>query len=722
MIAVAALTLGIAIACGLPVAHTLRASSEQFQDPSSQYERANAAIASATGRTPYFGVYVLLRSDSPIPGRQPALRAETYLISLLSHQRGFQGSMQHSAARAPKLLSRDKRETAVLAAFATPAESVAAVSHTRARMGSPAARALIAGAQIRFGGPDLTFDELDRRTVADLQRVELLALPVLALIAFWVFGGIVAAVLPLLVAGLAILLSFAALRLLDQATGISVFALNVVSGLGLGLGIDYSLLMVRRFREELARRRDVRAAVAGTLQTAGRTVILSALSVSTALLALLVFPLQFLRSMGIGGALTAFSAGMVAVTLLPAALVVLGHNVDAFAPPRLAAGRSSSNSTSQAWRRIAANVMRRPTLTATATCVALLIVAAPAMHLRLTAPSANLLPASAESRLVEARLAKDFAPNPAATATVVLPGSSAAGSSAGSRKRFDRMLGSLARGRADIGTPSYLGAGTWEITLALPGSPYASANLRLIERIGLHARTAGALVGGLSAFFIDQRAAIASHLPLALVLLALVTSGFLFIISGSLILPVKAFAMNLLTAAAGAGLLVVIFQEGHLAGLLGFTPVGGLEESNLIFLLVVAFALSTDYEVLLLSRIKESRDSGLQNTDAIAAGLQGSGGLITAAALLFCVAVGAFATSELFYVKQFGVGAALTVAIDASVVRVLLVPALMALLGDWNWWSPRPLRRLHRRIGMTESALSASAGARIASDMPGRSS
>lgn len=720
MIAISALTLGIAIAFGLPVVHALRASSKQFQDPSSQYERTNAAIESATGRTPYFGVYVLLRSDSPIPGRQPALRAETYLVSLLSHQRGFQRSMQYSATRAPELLARDKRETAVLAAFATPDESVAAVSHARARLGSPAARALLAGVQIRFGGPDLTFDELDRRTVAELQRVELLALPVLALIAFWVFGGVVAAVLPLLVAGLAILLSFAALRLLDQATGISVFALNVVSGLGLGLGIDYSLLMLRRFREELARRRDVRAAVASTLQTAGRTVILSALSVSTALLALLVFPLQFLRSMGIGGALTAFSAGMVAVTLLPAALVVLGHNVDALAPPRLATGRSSSSG--EAWRRIAASVMRRPALTATATCLALLVAAAPAVHLRLTAPSANLLPASAESRLVEARLSKDFAPNPAATATVVLPASSAAGPSMRSRERFDRMLVSLAHGRAEVGTPSYLGAGTWEITLAFSGSPYSPANLHLIERIGSHARSAGALVGGLSAFFVDQRAAIASHLPLALVLLALVTSGFLFVISGSLILPVKAFAMNLLTAAAGAGLLVVIFQEGHLAGLLGFTPVGGLEESNLIFLLVVAFALSTDYEVLLLSRIKESRDSGLQNTDAVAAGLQASGGLITAAALLFCVAVGAFATSELFYVKQFGLGAALTVAIDASVVRVLLVPALMALLGDWNWWSPRPLRRLHRRIGMTESALSASAAAPIAADMPGRSS
>jgi uncharacterized membrane protein YdfJ with MMPL/SSD domain len=219
----------------------------------------------------------------------------------------------------------------------------------------------------------------------------------------------------------------------------------------------------------------------------------------------------------------------------------------------------------------------------------------------------------------------------------------------------------------------------------------------------------GALVGGPTAAFVDQKAAIASHVPLTLLILALVTGGFLFLMTGSLVLPFVALAMNLLTVAVGAGVLVLVFQDGHLSSLLGFSPIGGLEESNLVLLFVVAFALSTDYGVFLFARIKEAHDDGLETRDAVAQGLERTGRLVTAAALLFCVAIGAFATSHIFFVKQLGVGAALAVAIDATLVRALLVPAIMGYLGERTWWAPRPMRRLHARIGLRESGLAESA-------------
>ncbi len=206
-----------------------------------------------------------------------------------------------------------------------------------------------------------------------------------------------------------------------------------------------------------------------------------------------------------------------------------------------------------------------------------------------------------------------------------------------------------------------------------------------------------------TAWFVDQKAAIAAHAPLALAILALVTGGFLFLMTGSLVLPLVALAMNLLTVAVGAGLLVLIFQEGHFSSLLGFTPIGGLEESNLVLLFVVAFALSTDYGVFLFARIKEAHDDGLATRDAVAVGLERTGRLITAAALLLCVAIGAFVTSDIFFIKQLGVGAALAVAIDATVVRALLVPALIGTLGERSWWAPKPLRRLHARVGLREA-------------------
>ncbi|HYM53897.1 MAG TPA: MMPL family transporter, partial [Solirubrobacteraceae bacterium] len=579
-------------------------------------------------------------------------------------------------------------------AFATRARSADAVDRVRPEL---------AGSGVRLGGNDVAFSELNKRTASDLQRAETFAFPILLLLSFWVFRGLVAAALPLLVGGFAIVITFLLLRLIDQFMGLSIFAVNLVTGVGLGLGIDYSLIVLSRYREELAGGADTRTAIARTMQTAGRTVLYTSLTVAGALASMLVFPLRFLYSMGVGGALVALSAGTVALVVLPAVLVALGPRIDALAPARLQrnAARSAQATEQGAWFRLARAVMRRPGLVALLTGAALMVVALPSLRLQLAPADAHVLPASSQARQVAEALTRDFTVDGSQTVTMVVraPGGVGARTVAAVARRAQLT----AAGRASVAPPRYVGRGVWEIELLPSGRDGAPANQRLIARLRALGRPPTLLVGGATAGFVDQKAAIAAPTPLALVILALVTGGFLFLMTGSLVLPFVALVMNLLTVAVGAGLLVLVFQDGHLSSLLGFSPIGGLEESNLVLLFIVAFALSTDYGVFLFARIKESHDDGQPTREAVARGLERTGRLVTAAALLFCVAIGAFVTSDVFFIKELGFGAALAVAIDATVVRALLVPALMGRLGERTWWAPRLLRRLHAWVGLREA-------------------
>ncbi len=694
----------IATVIGLPVTGMLGSSAQDFEDPASQYERTNAAIQAATGQNPYYNVVVLLRSRHELRTGTATADEVGTLAPLLAGQHGFQRVLDYSATHSRALLSRDGRETDVLAAYANATDATTAIARVRAALEKPPANAKLAGVGVRFGGYALTSQELNERTTSDLGRAELLAFPFLLALSFWFFRGLVAALLPLLVGGFAIVLAFMGLRLIDQFTPISVFALNLVSGMGLGLGIDYSLFVLYRYREELAGGADAHEALERTLRTVGRTVLFSCLTVAAAMTSLLVFPIRFLSSMGIGGAVVVLCGGAVSLLVLPAVLFVLGPRVNALSPAWLQrrAARTARAATDGGWWRLAHGVVRRPAPVALVSALVLLAAAIPALGLQFTSPGANLLPASAESRQVESALAENFPANAGEATEIVFRGPRS------SAQRLAAAAAGTAGRLASLSTPVYLGRGTWDIALLPHGSPYSNVQQRLLGRLRALVRAGGtpnALVGGASAFFVDQKSAIASHIPLALAILLSLTAGFLFLMTGSVTIPIKALVMNMLSVSVAVGLQVLIFQDGHLSGPLGFTPLGGLEESSLVLMLVVAFALATDYEVFVIARIKEAHDDGLGDREAIALGLERTGRIVTAAALLFCVAIGALSTSQLFFTKQLGLGAALAVAVDASIVRALLVPSLMALMGKWNWWAPRWLKRLHASVGLEERDL-----------------
>jgi uncharacterized membrane protein YdfJ with MMPL/SSD domain len=413
-----------------------------------------------------------------------------------------------------------------------------------------------------------------------------------------------------------------------------------------------------------------------------------------------VFPLRFLYSMGVGGVICALTAALVSLTLLPAILAALGPRVNALSPRRWQAAlhREASDVRGGFWYRLSQAVMRRPVPFAAGAAALLIAVGLPFLGIKFTGVDAGVLPRDHSARVVDDALNREFPGNRSNPIYV------AARAGDGERATIERYAARLGRLPGVVGKPRVTPAeGLYRIDLVGRGQPLGERAKELVRDVRAVDAPVPVRVGGQSAGFLDQQKALGDSLPLAVVILATTTLVILFVMTGSVVLPVKALLMNVLTLSAAFGLLVLIFQDGHLEGLLGFESQGALESSQPVLLFAVAFGLSTDYGVFLLTRIKEAHDRGAPNEEAVALGLERTGRIVTFAAVLFVIAIGAFATSEIIFIKQLGVGTALAVLIDATIVRALLVPSLMRLLGDRNWWAPRPLARLHRRIGLSES-------------------
>lgn len=688
---VAAMTVAFVIlagAIGGPLPGLLKAKDD-FDDPGSQSAAAVAAIRDATGADAAPGVIAIV----PTPGGARSASAATAVDAARERLASTPGVARVDPPTGPGVTAADGSSAMLAATLSADADAADVVD---------AVETSFAGTDVLLGGGAVTQEQVGGQVQTDLARAELLVMPLLFVLALLVFRSPVAALLPVLVGGATVMGAFLALRAVDAAAlDMSVFALNLVTGLGLGLAVDYSLLMVSRFREELAGGAAPRVAVATTVRTAGRTVVFSALTVAAALAALLVFPQTFLRSMGVAGIAVPFAAALISLTLLPALLALLGHRVDALTPARWRRREPTAGELpATRWYRLARWVLARPVRVALVTGGALLALGAPFLGVRFQAVDATVLPTQHSARQVADVLVRDYGGDRSSPIVMAVH----AGPGQGGQVAEFRLLVMSASGDAEVSPARDLGAGVWRIDVAPRGSALSDATQGLVEDLRALGTPLRVDVGGQTARFLDQQDVLAARIPWGLALICGTTFVLLFLMTGSVVLPVKAIALNALTISATFGLLVLIFQDGNLEGLLAFTSQGALEATQPVLLFAVAFALSTDYGTFLLARIQEARDAGAAGDEAVAVGLARTGRIVTAAAVLLMTAIGAFATSEIVFIKLVGVGTALAVLIDATVVRAFLVPALMGLLGRANWWAPSWMRAIHGRVGIHEEA------------------
>jgi RND superfamily putative drug exporter len=553
---------------------------------------------------------------------------------------------------------------------------------------------------------------------------ESIAIPITMIVLIWVFGSLVAALLPLAVGLSAIIGTMAVLRGLAVFTDVSIYALNMTTAMGLALAIDYSLFVVSRYREETAHGSASDAAVRRTMQTAGRTVLFSALTVGLSLAAMLVFPVYFLRSFAYAGLAVVGLATLAALVLLPALLTLLGPRVDALdlrAGIRRLLRRSAPAPRpleQSFWYRFATAVMRRALPVAFLVTAVLVLLGLPFTQAHFAYPDDRVLPTSAQAHQVGDDLRSGFGSNASSTIFVVAPDigsrTDAVGGYAAQLSRLDGVTavdsaaGTYADGTAAApANPSMTKDGATYLAVHSNTDPQATAAKDLLSRVEATPAPWPTLTGGQTADNRDSLDALAGALPYALIWIAVALFTVLFLFTGSVVLPLKALVLNTLSLSATFGAMVWIFQDGHLAGLFpDLTTTGYLVPTMPLLMFCVAFGLSMDYEVFLLSRIREawleSGRTAADNTHAVAVGLGRTGRIVTAAALLMAIVFAAIAKSGISFMMMFGTGLALAVLMDATVVRATLVPACMRLAGSWNWWAPAPLARLHRRIGLTE--------------------
>jgi RND superfamily putative drug exporter len=640
-----------------------------FQDPNSDSSRAYKELRDATGLRPIPEVELLVAPRNGAPG--PAIATAARELRTVPGV-----ARVVTPAADPALVSTDGSKAIVLGFLSSDVNDISEVgTAVKDRFaGDPA---------VSVGGAAVTVDELTKTTQDDLKRIELFALPLLLLISFVVFRGLVAALLPVVVGALSILTTLLLLNALTTVMDIDTFAINIVTGLGLGLAIDYSLFLVTRFREELEQRDAVEASLVATTAAIGRMVVFSGMTVAVSLISLCIFPQRFLYSIGIGGALVALSSAAVCLLFLPALLALLGERVNALAPVPMQGVPSERR-----WFAIARFALTHPVSVAICAIALMVVAGLPFLRVELTQANAKILPKDASARQVDDAIQQNFASDPADRIVVVA-------SNRGVAQAAVRDLSGETTVTATQG-PVRLANGIYRVDAQLGVEPFSDEALDTVRQARSQRWARDALIGGAPAELVDQRHSLGAHLPWALGFIVISTALLLFVMTGSAVLPIIALAMNTLTVSVAFGVLVFVFQDGRLEGLLDYTSQGALDTSMPILLFAVAFGLSTDYGVFLLQRIGEARRDHETEDGAIAAGIVGSGRVITAAAILFAVAMGAFAFSELVYVKEVAIGAAVAVLVDAMIVRAFLLPAILGLFGEWAWWSPKWLMRAAR--------------------------
>ena len=676
-----------------------------FDNAKSESSIAANLVSTKLGRDTA-DVVILIRNPN-VTVDNPAYRLAVAQVEANVPQSDVRNIASYWSTNSPAFVSEDRHTTylAITETNTDAAVNIAAYDPLKA----DAARA---GYTVQVGGQEALNAEITDQVKADIAKAESLSMPILLILLVFVFGSVVSALLPLLIGGIAIIGAFTALKVISLATDVSIFSINIVTIMGLGLAIDYGLFMVSRFREELRSGESVQSAVVRTMTTAGRTVAVSAVTIAVSLAGLLIFPQTFLRSMGFGGIAAVMIAALGAITVLPALMAVLGHRVDAWSVRpllrRIGLGRTPEAALAHDqgfWYRWANTVMRRPVGFMLATVAILLVLATPFLHVSFGGVDARVLPASSESRQVSDAMIREFPGGAAQPIRAVLtldqPITSAAGQTAVSR------YVSEARGIPGVGEAAISQARgqTAAVDIAFQGQaldPGAKAIVHQVRALPQPAGITDVHVGGYTAEVVDRLADLGSRLPWMALIVALATFVLLFLAFGSVVVPIKAIAMNILSMAATFGVVTWIFQDGHLASLLNFTPTGTIDATQPILVFAVVFGLSMDYEVFLLSRIREQYDRTGDNRLAVATGLQRTGRIITSAALLLMVVIGAFSTSSVTFIKLIGVAMFFGILIDSTIVRSVLVPATMRLLGDANWWAPAPLRGFYRRYGLRE--------------------
>ncbi|MYQ41330.1 putative drug exporter of the RND superfamily [Streptomyces sp. LamerLS-316] len=624
--------------------------------------------------------------------------------------------------REPALASRDGRTALIsLRLLGGEREAAGAAQDIRREVAAGTGPLTVSAAGRAAAKRDL--EEQSRR---DLVRAELIAAPLVLIILVRVFGNLLSALLALSVGGIAVVGTLALLHALTAFTQVSLFAVNLTTALGFGLAVDYGLFIITRHREELAAGRDVREAVLVSVRTAGRTVFFSALTVALSMAALLVFPLYFLRSLAYAGISVAALAGLTAVLVLPVCLLVAGDRVRGrrgAPPPGAAPEGAGAGRGGGFFHRTARTVMRRPLLTVLLVAPALLCLAAPFQRVEFGLPDDRALPASSPVHRATDVVREEFDTRATAMASIVLPGLTDPASTslaAYARQvsltphvvRVDTATGSYAGGALKAPpTPSsarFSGAhGRW-LSVVTDAEPFSAEGGELVDALRSVPAPVPALVGGDAAALVDTTAAVGARLVPAAAIIVLVVLTLLFLFTGSVLIPVKALVLNLLSLTATFGAIVHVFQEGHLRALVGDFQVTGTTDTLLpVLMFCIAFGVSMDYEMFLLSRIMEEHRRTGDTTTAVAFGLERTGRLFTAAALVLAITMAAMATSGLTPLKLLGVGLTLAVVLDATLVRMLLVPAIMKLAGRANWWCPTPLRHLHARFGVSETAAEA---------------